>query len=416
MKVAEIFAALGFKIEGAEKLDRVDRSLDSTARNATKATLTVSALSAAFLVLIDTSMAAAQALRNFTVSTGLSSDELQMWQHSAQLVGLKAGDMTDAFKRLQTARTNFALGDAESMGAWGWLGVQPTDMDPVKTLEKLREKLKGISDVGIARNLLGRVGLENLLPLLRSTDTEFENWKKHFIIDQGQVAKLTKLNREWQNLKASLISVKIQFSSLFVPALRVIGSVVQWVTDKVAVFVQWLNKGGPVAKMLRLALQFAAAGLLVLTGAVVALSSALALLVGLLGIATFLSWASGLAPVILALTTIATIIGGLIVLIDDFWHAISGGKSALGDLGIKLLGPVFTKILEFWQASEKVRKKGVENSPTIRDLFGSGAPPWSAGSPPAVGQQGADQTNNIDIRIDGAQDPRATGRAVANAG
>lgn len=413
MKVAELFAALGFKIEGADKLDRVDRSLDSTARNAVKATAAVTVLTTGFLAMIDTSLRAAQALQNFALSTGLSSEDLQMWQHAAQVAGIGASDMTDAIKRLQTARTNFALGDPEAMGAWGWLGVQPTDQDPIRVIEKLRQKIAGISDVGIARNLLGRVGLENLLPLLRATDTEFEKWGKAFVIDQGQIARLTKLNREWQNLKVSLASVKTQFSSVFTPSLLAIGKLLQTVTEKVADFVKWLDKGSTGARIIKVVLNVLAAALLGVTAALIALSAAL-------GLVTLLSWTSGFAPIILLLTTLAGLVVFLVLLFQDLWVAVQGGKSAFSwGAGLnkaledaKALRDVLVsivKVLDTFKTTSGVLLKGfgiTSDQEHKERLFR----PAISGS--AV-QGSNSQTNDIDIHVDGAQDPRETSRAVA---
>lgn len=413
MKVAELFAALGFKIEGADKLDRVDRGMDSAARSATKATLGVTALTTAFLVMIDTSTRAAMALRNFALSTGLSTDELQLWQHAAQVNGISADALTDSIKSLQDARASFVLGEPKAIGAWQLLGVNPLQ-DPFKVLGDLRQKMLNVGDVGIARNLLSKVGLEAMLPLLRSTDQEFEKWNKNFIVTQRQVAQLSKLNAAWQNLKTSVIALKVQFAEIFTPALLHVASALQWVAEKGAVVLKWLHDGGFIANLVRWALEGMAVALLALAGVMAIVVAALGALATALGVITLLGWASGVSEAILLFTTLAAVIAGLVLLIDDMWHALSGGKSVLADLGNIIFGPLFTKLFEIWDAMENVRKKS-SNKEQLVSIAQRNMNPVAGSVLAGYGGRTVNQENNVEIHVDGSQDPRATGRAVGSA-
>ncbi len=412
MTIAELFIRIGFKVDGAGKMEESERGIRQATVSATKLTLKVAALNAAFFAMIATSMKAATALRNFAASTGLSTDELQRWQRAAQMAGIDAGDLTSAVKGLQTARTNFALGEPEAVGAWALLGVDPRQ-DPFKVIESLRERLKTVSDVGIARNLLGRVGMEDMLPLLRSTNAEFEKWQKNFLITTQQQEKLGRLTAAWASLKAEMVSIRTQFSALFVPVLTRMAAGLEWVAAKVAIFVKWLERGGPVATAVRWALQGLALLLPIIAAGALAVTTALAGLAAIMGVITALSWASGLAEIILALTAIAAIVTGLILLLDDMWAAFTGKKSALADLGDKIFGPLF------W--------KGFEALEWIKTFFGSSAT-WAQRQQEVHGLPKVEprpyvpggilgqvrQENHVSIQVDGAKDPKATGREVAN--
>ena len=92
--------------------------MTSVAGASVKGAIAVNAVNVALLAMIDTSIRAGQALRNFSLSTGLSTDDLQFWQHAAIVAGLTAEDMTAAIKGLQAARASFDLGDPQNVGVW----------------------------------------------------------------------------------------------------------------------------------------------------------------------------------------------------------------------------------------------------------------------------------------------------------
>lgn len=408
MTIGELFIQLGFKVDGADKLDAVDRGMTTAAIKAGKLTLGITAINTAFLVMIDTSMHAATMLRNFALSTGLSTDELQRWQHVAQVNGVSAQELTLAIKTLQNARTQFALGEPEAVGVWSLLGVNPLQ-DPFKVLTDLRAKVLGIKDVGVARNLLGKVGLEGMMPVLRSTNQEFEKWSQNFVRTQEQVRQLAKLTAAWQSLKMGVESVKDQFSVVFVPVLENLARAFEWVAEKTAIFVRWLREGGPVAAIVRWALESLAALMLLLGGALVVVTAALVALNVALGVFTALAWGSGLAEIILALTAIAGIIAGIVLLADDMWNAITGKDSVTGRLGVKLLGPLFQGVKDAWDASEANRKHAMDHTEPLSDILKRNFAPGAA----AVANSSV-QHITINQSINGAGDPKATGRAIVD--
>lgn len=412
MKVAELFAVLGFKIDGAEKLDAVKKEMTSVAGASVKGAIAVNAMNVAFYAMIDTSIKAGQALRNFTLSTGLSSEDLQYWQHAAIVAGLSAEDMTNAIKGLQSARAGFDIGNPQNVGIWRLLGVTPLQ-DPFKVITDLRARLNsGALNMGIARNLLGQVGLESLLPLLRVTNNEFEKWSKNFLITERQTAVLARLNAAWQDLRTSIISVKTQFSATFAPALATVAKGFAWLAEKIAVVVRWLQDGGPIATALRWGLIALAAGLGILGVALLAIAGAAGLAAGAIALLEVVL--SPAIPIIAAISAIVLVaaasIAALILLVDDMWQAFTGGKSVLADLGDKIFGPFFQWLFDKW---DLVIAKGKAAIAFLKNPFGGGLTdnaviPSTAGASSST----VHQENNITIPVNGAQDPRATGREV----
>lgn len=412
MKIGELFIALGFKVDGKEKLDATDRGLDSAASKATKLTLGINAVNLAFLAMVNSAMRGAQALQNFALSTGLSTDELQQWQRLAAVNGVAAEDLASAVKALQTARSQFALGQPQNVGAWSILGVDPRE-DPFKVLRALRKRISGVQDVGVARNLLGQVGLESLLPLLRGSNEEFEKWSKNFVVNQRQIAQLTRLNAAWQSLKASIASVRTQFAVAFAPALVLVAKALEKVAELLARFTQWLDRGGFLAGAVRFALSALAIGLLALGAALAVITAALGALSLAGSLINLAALFAGLGPILLTLTAIGAVLAGLAILIEDIWVSLSGGDGQLAAIGKWIAGfeSIEAAITKLWSAWDKFMASVKIGQSAFEWLF-SHLPDWALGVGPAS-EPGAKTTNqNVSIKVDGAKDPRETGREI----
>jgi hypothetical protein len=335
MKIGELFIALGFKVEGKDKVDEVERGIKKTAVEATKLTIAVNAVNLALIALMTTAGRAGQALKNFARTTGLNPEELQRWQHLGEVTGVAADEVKSAFENLQKTRANFALGEPSDVGVWQLLGVDPTQ-DPSAVLSQLRETVKKL-DPAIAHELLSRLGLGGLTPMLRATDAEFRKWSRNFVITRDQIERLAKFNAAWASLKMSVGQVKNLFAAALAPALEILARLLEWVASKIAAFVDWLNKGSIVATVVRW-------GIVAVTIALLALGAALAVVTVALGVLTaamiafdIAAWASGIPEIILAITgavaAIVAIVSGLLLLIDDIITSITGGQAVTRRLG-----------------------------------------------------------------------------------
>lgn len=431
MKIGELFIALGFQISNQKDLDAVEKGMERALGTASKLALGVNAINAAMLAMVDSAMRVAVELRNFGTTTGLSTDELQRWQQAAMVAGVDAKALTAAVVGLQDARNAFALGEPQNVGAWSVLGLDPTQ-DPFKVLDGLRARLAQTRDPGIMRALLGKVGMEGVMPVLQLPDAEFARFRREFVVSTTQIDRLGRLNREWAQLRINLAAIKNQLASAIAPALEVLASILAWVAGKVAAFTNWLNEGGLMAKVLVFALGLLAVGLLAVGAALAVVAGGLALATGAL-LAFELAASPILVPLALLSAAIVAIVAGiafLVLILDDLWTAAAGGKSAFDwSLSLKiidLMAKGIQKVIDQWD--EAVRHFH-EGTAIFEKLFGS-LPAWMIGvrqTPPALdnlGQKGIDaemnrtlrslvQTNNVEINVDGSRSPAETGRAVA---
>jgi hypothetical protein len=219
MKIAELFVALGIQVEGGGKLDEVDRALNRTAMSGAKTALSMAALTASFLAMLNASAKAAVALNNYATATGLSTDELQRWQRVAATTSVPVDDVAATLKGLQETAAKIMLGGPAS-GIWGLLGITPHD-NPAAILDKARIALSRIKDVGLARQLANQIGLsENMFRLLRASDEQMQESDKGLVVTTEQIDALRRLSQAWALFRYDLAASRTQFFSRFAPAFE----------------------------------------------------------------------------------------------------------------------------------------------------------------------------------------------------
>lgn len=102
MKVAEIFAELGFNIKDANLGDFVN-TLSKLDLLTVSTALGLGSIYLALNKITTEAVAAAHSLSNFAAQTGLSSEELQRWQLLGQQIGVTAEDVKSGFEGIQNS-------------------------------------------------------------------------------------------------------------------------------------------------------------------------------------------------------------------------------------------------------------------------------------------------------------------------
>jgi hypothetical protein len=174
-------------------------------------------------------------------------------------------------------------------------------------------------------------------------------------------------------------------------------------------FTVWLNSGTTAANVFKGALNVIAVGMLAL-GAVLAIATAA---FAALGVAMALA-ASGLfaivAPLVIPLLAVFALTAGiaaLILMFQDLWTAMKGGES-LFDWTASITAAreyalLLARIIWLWNNLKTLATGvGVFAASTTRDFL----PNSSRGG-------NVNQNSVVNVQVDGAQSPEATGRAVA---
>lgn len=308
MKIADLFVQLGFKTDGGKELATAQAGVEKLEFSSVKLLVGLTALNTAFFALMARGAQMGVTLQRFSVLTGQSTTELQRWQAAAAKSNVSASTIVQAIEQIQRTQAEIRFGNKEAYAPWALLGLDPTK-DPFKVLDALRERIKNM-DPAIARKVLGDMGLgDDLLFLLRQKDFNLGGGRS-IIISKEESDRLARLGGAWKYLLFTLQQVGGRFASEFAEPITEVLKGLGRVLELGGKFVDWLQKGGSAATAVKYAI----------LGVVTALAG-LNIAAGLLAFGPFGQFV-GLVGVL------SVAIGGLVFLIQDFWTACRGGKSA----------------------------------------------------------------------------------------
>lgn len=307
MKIAEFFIALGFDIKGAPEMQRAREGVAGLDASSVRLLAGVTALNGAFYAMLALAGEVGSGLKKFSVITGQSTDELQKWQAAAVKGDVAARSIVGAIDAIQKAQAAIAFGNSEAAAPWMLLGIDPRQ-DPFKVLEQLRLKIRTL-DPAIGRNIFGQLGLsEDLLFLLRSPDGG--GLARSLVVRPEEADSMFRVAAAWRELVFNLKQAGTRLFAQFGPEIEAVLKNISRLLAAGAQLADWLAKGSEGA----IAFKYAAIALgVALTGLNIAIGlfalGPFGVFVGLLG-------------------SLSVILTGLVVLIQDFWTACKGGKSA----------------------------------------------------------------------------------------
>lgn len=411
MKISELFISLGFKVDGAGALEKTDQNLTKAEVSALKLLAGVAALNAAFYLMMSRAVDAAVGLDKFQKLSGVGTNRLQQMQYQAAKTNVATASIAEGLKMIEKTRAEWSLGNADSASPWFMLGITPSQ-DPVKAVDQLREAFSRL-DPAMARVMASRAGFsEDFLYFLRQP----KGAGHAVIVSPEEIDRLTKLGGAWKGLLLNISNVATKFASTFAEGLS---KVVGWLergAELLERFVHWLESGSPVAHATRQALM----ALVVVLGAA---GIALGLIVALLGALKVILLAIQLIPVVIALTALLAVLTGMALAIvyvglalEDLWVAAEGGKSRFKwlDTTLKTMRLIIDSIKDFKHMIATGDISGGKNSRIIQFTpfgWGKNFIDWNWRRGGGAGN-GANTNTKVDIHVDGARDPVATGREV----
>ncbi len=406
MKIADFFISLGFDIKGAPEVAKTEQSVAKLELSSVKLLAVTTGLNAAFYTMIRTAVDAGVALQRFALTTGLPVDQLQQFQLAAARGNVQASQLAIAIGAIQKARAQIAFGNAEAAAPWMLLGIDPRQ-DPFKVLEQLRQQVLKL-DPAIARQKLGEMGFsEDVLFLLRQPGFGRGALDRRLTISDEESKRLAALGGAWKELLFLFGQAGARFASQFAEPLAAVLKQLSQGLLLIGRFVDWLDRGSAGATAFKY-------GVLALVTVLTGLNLALGLLI------------LGPAGAIVALLGImAALFGGLVLLIQDFWVAARGGKSAfdwndgliLTIKNVDRLARAIEWFITKWDAAAAKIRAGAGAFGWAADILGAATP---GGAGPLVGRiagaiagdTNANQTNHINVNVQGGNDPHNTGREV----
>lgn len=395
MNVGEIFLKLGVRPENMAALttftSRVKGTVEQTramSGASTKARISLGGLNQEFQKLVGPTAAiktyilgavssltymtkkvsdVAFDLAKFSNLTGLSSVKLEEWQQRAAVAGVSADELASSVEALQRQATEIRLGRG-NIAPWALLGIDPRQ-DPFAVLSQLQNKLKSFSPA-LGKTLAEDVGLTSGVINFLKEAKNLPQSDRSLLLSEKEIQRLKEynllFNQIWDNAKRAVQKFAVTLLPITREILVDLGRLTRALVDMVK-GLEWLAQRfqgfGKVAAV-------------VLTG---------------------------LAAYIFPLTAAIT---GLILLMEDIATYMRGGKSMTGEI-LKYFGP--DKDEKGNTTKGVFEKAGTRVWEGIKS-FGSGL-----GNMWDEAKKSFNQTNNINIQIDGSKDPKQTGTEVKKA-
>lgn len=418
MKIGELFIALGFKVQGQDALEDAERGIQRAALKAGALAVAVNGINYAFLRMIDGARAAAVEMKNFAGATGLSTEELKRWQAAGAINDVAEKEVAQTITTVQRGIANIRLGQG-NIKPFQMLGVQPED-NTFAAIDKMAASLRQLRpEIGAV--IAAEAGISDpMFQWMRRADFSARQLEQRYVMNQQEQGALVELNRQWQALAFNLKAVRDKFASSFTPVLIVITKALKLILDQLAKFVEWLNKGTSAAKATRTALQALVVVMAILGFTLAGIAATLGLVAGAMAVLSLAAM-----PVVVALTAIGLVVAGtaaalvfLFLVLEDFSTAAQGGKSYFNwNEGLLL---TVKNVERLAAALEKLIALKDQVAGLGGGTVGIGAslmtnPLGFALSTAEARSKAATitQNNNVKVLVDGAQNPEATGRAVA---
>lgn len=374
-----------------------------------KLLLVVTGLNAALWVTVARAMNAGQALKQFAVSTGLSTENLQRAQFAAGQFGVAAEDVAGALKNLQKQKALLAIGEGD-IQPYALLGLDPLDK-PEETLRNVAKLIRETreEDLGLVREMTSRIGIgDALFASMRRQNAEMD---KSLVLTKEEIDLLADGKAAWSTLLLTISAFTNKLMVALQPAL--IG--ITKAFSQVVVAVTRLTQRFPT--LTKVVLGAFVAGLVGLTAALLGASAA----IGVLGVAAVLATpgVTALAGSVLAATwpilaIVAAIVGftlqmaALYLVLDDIANWFQGNRSLIGDW--------FNANVDSALEAISRLNAGIPDWVKYLTPMGLGATLGEAAlSTLGRDNPAASQTSNnttVQISVDGADSPRETAREV----
>lgn len=207
MNIAELFVKLGVKggDDSNKKVGNLDKGLKKVRKTSLATKAAIIGVIFGFERLMSNSAKTGVGLNQFARSTGLSTKELQKWEHAGMKARVTQEEIRAGFIGVQTAISNMLRGGGAPKG-YGMLTALVEDFDENKItdtfymMQKIQE-LAQKTDAATARDLVTSFGIsQNMFGAMRENAFAAENLKGAFIYTNKEINNLKKIEATWANV------------------------------------------------------------------------------------------------------------------------------------------------------------------------------------------------------------------------
>lgn len=225
MKVAEIWAELGFKMDTTTLNDFVG-AIGKLNLNTVMAAVGVDGLYEGLKNIMEVASQTTEGMYAFGKETGLSSQRMLQWSRYAEQAGIKGSVVEDSLGGLQKKMAAIKFGDTSLLSGIFLLQqagakISPSDLnDPFKFLDKATEGLHKISPE-LKTYVAGLLGLNSQLLLMDN----FKGADNLVVPNDTQIVHLRDFSREWTKVGQAMNMAFVNIGDQFAPQLEVLGKV-----------------------------------------------------------------------------------------------------------------------------------------------------------------------------------------------
>ncbi len=232
MNILELFAHIGLKADTpqAESFLKTVNGIKSQLIGAVAGTLSL----AAAIKAVNSSMSDALAMKKFEADTGQSADAMQRWTAVANQVNGAGSTVAETLRSITSNQEKIKLGQGNISG-YQLLGIDPRS-DPIAVLEQFKQKTQNVSQA-MRRNLASQIGISNdLVSTLELSNAQFDKMARNaWVIPQSSIDGM---NRARGSLEALGNHLKYIQAELVAKLAPVIEKVTIWIGKFVTVVVQ----------------------------------------------------------------------------------------------------------------------------------------------------------------------------------
>lgn len=217
MTIAELFVKIGIKggPEATKNLKAINSGMQEIASSSLAAKAAVAGVIIGLERLTGFASQIGLDLEKFGVITGLSTRELQKWQHAAMLFDVSGNEMADTIKGVQSAMTNMKLGKGAPEGFAAMMDMVKLDENKIDdtfyVLSKIQEFIKK-APAAEGRTLAAGVGIsDNMFQALKMMNLARDQGTSKDWVTPEQQKQLVEINRQWKEIWHTLKMIGVAF-------------------------------------------------------------------------------------------------------------------------------------------------------------------------------------------------------------
>lgn len=332
MKIGELFAEIGFKTD-TSGLQEATGELKGFQTKTLGAIAGVTAFIAAMANLQGIVRGTSAELKAFANQTGLSVEKLQLLQNEAKSLDINADPtaIENSVRAIQDNLGDIAIGRGD-ISIFQLLGIDPRNRDAFDVIDEFQAKipqLKAQFGQNQVVNFGQQLGLDaSLVTALQQSTKESKAFAQSLVRTGKNTETLNNLSRSIGDMNAGFGLLKDMLVEAIAPAISLLVKAIKAVLAPLKNILSVFNEMDPV---------------------IGAVATSLTLAFGAGAVASLLGFTTGLRKVMMALTSIKLLAGGLSVvfkrllmvmlkfilpflILEDLFVFFQGGKSLFGDM------------------------------------------------------------------------------------